>query len=65
MIGIKRAEPIIKKVSFYLLIKKVYSYKGQPAESVLWQGGYNNNIWPIAFTVGRKMTKYLVLEKGL
>ena len=44
VIGIKRAKPIIEKVSLYLLIKKVYSYKGQLAKSVLWQGSYNNNI---------------------
>ena len=44
VMGIKRAEPIIKKVSFYLLTKKVYSYKGQPVELVLWQGSYNDNV---------------------
>ena len=44
VMGIKRAKSIIKKVSFYLSTKKAHSYKGQPAESVLWQEGYNNNI---------------------
>ena len=44
VMGIKRAKPIIEKVSFYLLTKKVYGYKGQLVESVLWQGDYNNNI---------------------
>ena len=36
VMGIKRAKSIIKKVSFYLLTKKAYSYKRQPAKSVLW-----------------------------
>ena len=35
VMGIKRAEPIIEKVSFHLLTKKVYSHKGQLAKSVL------------------------------
>ena len=35
VIGIKRAKPITEKVSFYLLTKKAYSYKGQLAELVL------------------------------
>ena len=35
VMGIKRAKPITKKVSFHMLTKKVYSYKGQPAELVL------------------------------
>ena len=64
VMGIKRAKSTIKKVSFYLLTKKVHSYKGQLAESVLWQGGYNNNIWPTAFTAGKKITKYLILKKS-
>ena len=44
VMGIKRAEPVTEKVSFYLLIKKVYGHEGQPVKLVLWQGGYNNNI---------------------
>ena len=28
VMGIKRAEPMIEKVFFYLLTKKAYSYKG-------------------------------------
>ena len=44
VIEIKRAEPTTEKVSFYLLTKKAYGHKGQLVESVLWQGGYNNNI---------------------
>ena len=36
VMGIKRAESIIKKVSFHLSTKKVYSHEGQPAKSVLW-----------------------------
>ena len=35
VMGIKRAKPIIEKVSFYLSIKKAYSHKGQLVESVL------------------------------
>ena len=35
VIGIKRAEPIMEKVSFHLLTKKAYSHEGQPAELVL------------------------------
>ena len=31
----------------------------------MWQGGYDNDIWPAAFIVGRKITKYLVLGRGL
>ena len=44
VMGIKRAKPIMEKVSFYLLTKKAYGYEGQPAELVLWQGGYNNDV---------------------
>ena len=65
VIGIKRAKPIIEKVSFYLLTKKAYSYKKQSAKSVLQQKSYNNNIWPAAFIAERKMTKHLVLGRGL
>ena len=56
---------MMEKVSFYLLTKKAYGYEGQPVELVLWQGGYDNDIWPAAFIVGRKMTKHLVLGRGL
>ena len=65
VIGIKRAEPITEKVSFHLLTKKAYGYKGQPVESVLQQEGYNNDIQPAAFIVGRKIIKHLVLGRGL
>ena len=54
-----------EKVSFYLSTKKVYSHEGQPAELILWQAGYNNDIWPAAFTARRKITKHLVLKRGL
>ena len=42
--GIKRAKPMMEKVSFYLLTKKAYSHEGSLVELVLWQGGYNNDV---------------------
>ena len=62
--GIKRAKPTTEKVSFYLSTKKAHGHEGQPAESVLWQGSYDDDVWPAAFTAGRKIIKHLVLKRG-